>query len=65
MPGGTEKTTKTLRQDIQSLGLHLNSEPPKYEAGVLTIRPQLSVICTYKTYGMVQYKVAQKMTQPV
>jgi hypothetical protein len=39
-PGETEENHN---QDSWSLGRDLNSGPPEYEAGVLTIRPQLSV----------------------
>jgi hypothetical protein len=38
---------KQLSQDIQSPGRHLKSERTEYEAGVLTIRPQISVTANH------------------
>jgi hypothetical protein len=38
LPGGTEKTHKNHSQDSLSPGRNLNSEPPEYEAGVLSTR---------------------------
>jgi hypothetical protein len=40
LPGVTEENHKTSSQDSQSPGQGLNPLPPKYEAGVLTTRPQ-------------------------
>jgi hypothetical protein len=37
------KTTKTLSHVSRSPGRNLNSGPPEYDAGMLTIRPRLSV----------------------
>jgi hypothetical protein len=44
MPGGTEENHKNLSQNSWSLGQDLNQEPPEYEAGVLTTRPQHLVL---------------------
>jgi hypothetical protein len=41
---GLRKTTKTLSQDSRSPSLDLTPWPPECEAGVLTTRPQRSVI---------------------
>jgi hypothetical protein len=40
---GLRKTMKNCSQDSWSPGQDLKPGPPKYKAGVLTIRPQYSV----------------------
>jgi hypothetical protein len=44
LPGRTEKTTENLNHDSLSPGRNLNPGSPEYEAGVLTTRPQSSVL---------------------
>jgi hypothetical protein len=41
IPGGTEENHENLSQNSQSPGRDLNPGPPKYEAGVLTRRPDV------------------------
>jgi len=43
LPGRAEENLQTS-QDNQPPGGDMNTEPPTYEADVLTIRPRLSVI---------------------
>jgi hypothetical protein len=40
---GLRKTATDLSEDYQSPGWDLNPGPPKYEAGVLTTGPRLSL----------------------
>jgi hypothetical protein len=43
-PEDLRKTTINLNQYSRSPGRDLKSGPPEYEAGLLTTRPQLSVV---------------------
>jgi hypothetical protein len=43
LTGGTEKNHENFSKDSRSLGGNLNSEPPEYETGLLTTRPQSSI----------------------
>jgi hypothetical protein len=43
-PGGTEENHEKLSQDSWSLGQNLNLKPSEYETGILTTRPQHSVL---------------------
>jgi hypothetical protein len=53
LPGGNEKTTKSLSQDSWSPGRDLNPEPAEYEAGILTTGPRRLVSGTYMEYDCV------------
>jgi hypothetical protein len=43
LSAGTNVSHKNINQDIQSSSQDLNLEPPEYEVGMLTTRPQLSL----------------------
>jgi hypothetical protein len=43
LPGGTEGNREKISHDNRSAGRDLNPRYPKYEAGVLSTRPRLSV----------------------
>jgi hypothetical protein len=49
---GLMKTVKTLGQDSRSAARDLSPESPKFEASVLTTRPQRLIFSTLFTAGL-------------